>query len=104
MRPALSGWFGHDAPFAFEPSYRPASGVERMRVGTPPILALAALDAALDVWDGIDMAAVRARSIQLGELFIREVWSTCRTSNSHRPWTRRSGDRRCRFGTRGATR
>lgn len=74
VRPALSGWFGHDAPFAFEPSYRPASGVERMRVGTPPILALAALDAALDVWDGIDMAAVRARSIQLGELFIREVW------------------------------
>ncbi len=73
VRPALSGWFGHDAPFAFEPSYRPASGVERMRVGTPPILALAALDAALDVWEGIDMEAVRARSIQLGELFIREV-------------------------------
>ncbi|WP_279482621.1 kynureninase [Aureimonas sp. SK2] len=72
-RPALSGWFGHEAPFAFEPAYRPAAGVERMRVGTPPILALAALDAALDVWDGIDMETVRARSIQLGELFIRAV-------------------------------
>ncbi|RIY01926.1 kynureninase [Aureimonas flava] len=73
VRPALSGWFGHDAPFAFEPAYRPAAGVERMRVGTPPILALAALDAALDVWDGIDMGTVRARSIALGELFVREV-------------------------------
>ncbi len=69
----MSGWFGHDAPFAFEPTYRPGAGVERMRVGTPPVLALAALDAALDVWDGIDMGALRTRSIELGELFIREV-------------------------------
>ncbi|WP_416355069.1 kynureninase [Aureimonas phyllosphaerae] len=73
VRPALSGWFGHDAPFAFEPSYRPAAGVERMRVGTPPVVALAALDAALDVWEGIDMQALRARSIELGDLFIAEV-------------------------------
>ncbi|WP_294644594.1 kynureninase [uncultured Aureimonas sp.] len=73
VRPALSGWFGHDAPFAFEPTYRPAAGVERMRVGTPPILALAALDAALDAWEGIDMETLRARSIELGELFNAEV-------------------------------
>ncbi|MFB0940581.1 MAG: aminotransferase class V-fold PLP-dependent enzyme, partial [Paracoccaceae bacterium] len=48
-RPALSGWLGHDAPFAFEQSYRAGGGIERMRVGTPPVLALAALEAALDV-------------------------------------------------------
>jgi kynureninase len=48
-----------------------------MRVGTPPILQLAALDAALDVWDGIDMEDVRARSIELSELFIAEVEATC---------------------------
>ena len=52
-RPALSGWLGHEAPFAFEPRYRPGRGIERMRVGTPPILQLAALDAALDVWEGV---------------------------------------------------
>ncbi|MDE2016330.1 MAG: kynureninase [Hyphomicrobiales bacterium] len=72
-RPALSGWIGHAAPFAFEPGYRPAPGVERMRVGTPPILALAALDAALDAFDGVDMADVRRRSIELSGAFVAAV-------------------------------
>ncbi len=48
-----------------------------MRVGTPPILACAALEAALDVWDGVDMADVRARSITLSERFIAEVEARC---------------------------
>jgi kynureninase len=75
--PALPGWLGHAAPFAFEPGYRPAEGVGRMRVGTPPILALAALEAALDVWDGVDMADLRARSITLSEAFIAGVEAAC---------------------------
>ena len=75
--PALSGWLGHEAPFAFEPRYRAGAGIERMRVGTPPVLAMAALDAALDIWDGVDMAAVRRRSIELSELFIAEVGAAC---------------------------
>ncbi len=77
VRPALSGWIGHESPFAFDLDYRPAKGVERMRVGTPPIVALAALDAALDAWDGVTMEAVRARSIELSERFIREVETRC---------------------------
>ena len=76
-RPALSGWMGHEAPFAFDLCYRPGSGIERMRVGTPPILALAALDAALDVWDGVDMADVRRASLALADLFIDLVESHC---------------------------
>mgnify|MGYP006272764041 FL=1 len=76
-RPALAGWLGHAAPFAFEQSYRPAEGIERMRVGTPPVLALAALEAALDVWDMTDMAAVRVRSLELTGLFIEEVEARC---------------------------
>ncbi|MEM6728060.1 MAG: kynureninase [Pseudomonadota bacterium] len=71
--PALAGWLGHDAPFAFEPSYRPGPGIERFRVGTPPVLQVAALDAALDVWDGIEMAEVRAASLALSERFMRGV-------------------------------
>ncbi len=76
-RPALSGWMGHEAPFAFDQDYRPGGGIERMRVGTPPIIALAVLDAALDAWEGVDMADVRHKSIELSELFIREVEARC---------------------------
>ena len=71
--PALSGWLGHEAPFAFDRDYRPGAGVERMRVGTPPVVQMAALDAALDIWDAVDMAALRTRSTELTELFIAEV-------------------------------
>ncbi|GHD99811.1 kynureninase [Defluviimonas sp. 20V17] len=78
-RPALSGWLGHEAPFAFDLDYRPAPGVERMRVGTPPILQLAALEAALDVWDMADIADVRARAIELSEAFIAGVEARCPT-------------------------
>jgi kynureninase len=75
--PALSGWMGHEAPFAFDLDYRAGAGIERMRVGTPPIIALAALDAALDVWDGVSLHDVRQASIALSEFFIREVERRC---------------------------
>ncbi|MCX7299387.1 MAG: kynureninase [Rhodobacterales bacterium] len=75
--PALSGWLGHASPFAFDLSYRPGAGVERMRVGTPPVLALAALDAALDIWDTVDMQALRAASLRLTDQFIAGVESSC---------------------------
>ncbi|KAA0914681.1 kynureninase [Aquicoccus porphyridii] len=76
-RPALSGWLGHDAPFAFEQSYRPGAGIERMRVGTPPVLAMAALESALDIWDMTTMDDIRARSLELTQLFIDEVEKRC---------------------------
>lgn len=77
VRPALSGWLGHEAPFDFALDYRPHNGVERMRVGTPPIIQLAALDTALDVWEITDIHAVRTRSIELTEQFIAGVEATC---------------------------
>ncbi|WP_274627201.1 kynureninase [Arvimicrobium flavum] len=76
-RPVLSGWLGHEAPFAFDLDYRPGGGIDRMRCGTPPVIGLAALDAALDAWDGVDMADVRRQSIALCDLFIREVEARC---------------------------
>jgi len=77
VQPALSGWLGHDAPFAFEPGYRPAPGVARLRVGTPPVLQMAALEAALDVWDGVEMADIRAASLMLADRFIAAVERSC---------------------------
>ena len=77
VQPALSGWLGHDAPFAMELGYRPAMSTERLRVGTPPILQLAVLQEALKAWDGVDMADLRAASIALSERFIGEVSARC---------------------------
>ena len=78
VRPALSGWLGHQAPFAFDLDYRPGEGISRMRVGTPPVIQMAVLDAALDAFDGVDMNALRARSIELSERFITEVEAGCK--------------------------
>ena len=77
VAPALSGWMGHAAPFAFELSYRPAAAVDRLRAGTPPILSMAALDAALDVFEGVDMRTLQQRSIMLSEDFIRRIEAEC---------------------------
>lgn len=77
VRPALSGWLGHEAPFLFDLDYRPGPAIDRMRAGTPPMLSMLALDAGLDAWDGVDMQAVRERSIALCEVFIQEVEARC---------------------------
>ena len=77
IEPALAGWLGHDAPFAFEPHYRPAPGIERMRIGTPPVIQLVALEQAMKIWDDVDMTKLRAASIHLCDLFIAEVESNC---------------------------
>ncbi|KEJ88969.1 kynureninase [Sulfitobacter donghicola] len=78
VQPALSGWFAHEAPFAFDTDFRPMPGkIERMRIGTPSIASFSLLSAALDVWDDVDMNDLRARSIELAELFIREVEARC---------------------------
>ena len=77
VRPALSGWLGHRSPFAFELDYLPAESIERMRVGTPAVIQMTALEEALKVWQGVDMQTIRAASLQLCELFISQVEAKC---------------------------
>ena len=77
LEPAIAGWLGHEAPFAFDDDYRPAAGVARHRAGTPGILGMAALDGSLEVFDGLDLAARRAKSLTLTDLFIGLVESRC---------------------------
>ena len=76
-RSPLWGWFGHRDPFAFETSYQPAPGIDRFQCGTPPILNLAALDGALDVFDEVDLSVVRRKSLALGDLFLDLVRQDC---------------------------
>ena len=73
----LKGWLGHAAPFDFEQDYLAAPGIQKMRVGTPPVVATACLEAALDVFDLIDIGDLRERSIELTEFFIAEIDKTC---------------------------
>jgi kynureninase len=75
VRNPLPGWLGHARPFAFETSFEPAEGVQAFVTSSPSIIALAALDGALDVWDTVTMDQVRAKSLALTDLFIELVES-----------------------------
>ncbi|MDI5932772.1 kynureninase [Halomonas kalidii] len=66
----LSGWHGHAAPFAFDDDYAPAPGITRFRTGTHSALIYAPLEASLELWQEVDMAALRAKSLALSELFL----------------------------------
>jgi kynureninase len=81
-RQPLSGWLGHAAPFAFTTDYRPAAGIRRFVCGTPPVVALAALECGVDTVLAADahggVRAIREKSLALSDLFIELVESRCR--------------------------
>ncbi|MER6216516.1 kynureninase [Streptomyces sp. NPDC001674] len=66
----LPGWNSHAEPFAMEPRYTPAQGAARVRVGTPDILSMLALESSLDAWEGVEVEAVRAKSLALTDFFL----------------------------------
>ena len=77
IRQPISGWMGHAAPFEFAAGFRPAPGIARMLSGTPPVIALAVLESGLDILVEAGMAALREKSVALGELFIARIEETC---------------------------
>jgi kynureninase len=77
LQSPLQGWMGHAEPFAFVDDYRPAEGMLKFLTGTPSILALAALEAGLETFDGITMRDLAAKSRSLSELFVGEVETRC---------------------------
>jgi kynureninase len=73
----LSGWWGHQAPFAMAPYFAPTKGVGRALCGTQPVVSLAMVECGLDVFDLTDMRAIRAKSLALTDLFIALVEERC---------------------------
>jgi kynureninase len=73
----LRGWMGHAAPFAFTDDYVPAPGIARFLAGTPPILALTALESGIDAFDGVSMDSLWQKSIALFDLFAALMAGRC---------------------------
>ena len=69
-RQPITGWMGHATPFAMARDYHPAEGIGSFASGTPPVLALSALEAALEAFEGVSVSELRARSLALTDLFI----------------------------------
>lgn len=77
FRSPLSGWMGHARPFDFIDAYEPGPGMARALCGTPSVLGMTALEAALEAFDGVEMNQVRAKSMALGDLFLDLVEQRC---------------------------
>ncbi|HIG36479.1 MAG TPA: kynureninase [Oceanospirillaceae bacterium] len=73
----LTGWLGHAKPFDFNDEYQGANGIQQAMCGTPPVLANAALEVALDVMLQADLNQVRQKSSHMGDLFIQLVQQRC---------------------------
>ena len=77
----LAGWMGHAAPFEFTPAYRPAPGIARYLCGTPALLSMAALECGVDTVLAAEafggLAALRAKSLALTDLFIERIEQRC---------------------------
>lgn len=73
----LRGWMGHAEPFAFTDDYRPAGGIDRFMAGTPPILGLAALEAALDAFEGVTMERLWSKSRAMFDVFVGLMEARC---------------------------
>ncbi len=77
IKQPLTGWWAHAEPFAFEQDFKAQTGVRAFLCGTQGILSMTALDAALDAFKGVDMKAVRQKSVALTSLFAEIVMQQC---------------------------
>lgn len=73
----LTGWWTHRQPFAMQPGYAPVAGIGRALCGTQPVLSLALVECGLDTFRDAPMAALRAKSLALSDLFIALLEQHC---------------------------
>ncbi len=70
MRQPIWGWLGRHDPFAMGPGYEPAAGMRSFLSGTPPVIALAAVDAGVELVAEAGIDAIRTKGIALTEYAI----------------------------------
>jgi kynureninase len=70
LNPPVQGWFGDADPFSFELNYRPAVGIRKFLVGTPPVLSLEAIIPGLDITIEAGIEEIRKKSITQSEYLI----------------------------------
>lgn len=66
----ISGWMGDARPFEFRPVYEPAPGISRYLSGTPPVIAMSALEASVELLLEAPTEALRRKSLALSDAFI----------------------------------
>ncbi len=64
------GWIGRSDAFAMGPGYQKAAGMRGFVSGTPPILAMVPMGAALDQLARAGLSRVRAKSVQLTQFAV----------------------------------
>ena len=77
LRSPLPGWMGHSDPFAFAPEFTPASDIRKFLTGTPSVLSLAALEAGLDTFEGVEVADLEKKARDLSTFFVGCVERLC---------------------------
>jgi kynureninase len=85
------GWFGSKDQFNFDARYEQKDGAAGFAAGTPPVLSLSALDAALDATADLDMRMVAAKARALGDLIIARADAMGLKTISPRNGSRRGG-------------
>jgi len=73
----IPGWASAADPFAMAADHIASATIARLRIGTPPILSLRALAAALEVYRGVDLRVVRAVSLSLTGFFLKCLAEVC---------------------------
>jgi kynureninase len=73
VKQPLCGWMGHAKPFAFDANYQPSLNINQFQCGTPSVISMSVLDAALDVWQDVDMLHIRNKSEALADVFIKLI-------------------------------
>jgi len=71
LRNPIQGWLGHDNPFLFDSEYRRAPGIRGWMSGSPPVLAIGALDVGIDIHLEAGPRAVGEKAGLLTEVFMR---------------------------------